>query len=234
MIDVKRDFQERVNEIDLYFTFIEKIILKDSSLLFRNGRKEKIDADLSQILRANGFLLLYNLVESCIKKSIEEIYFSIRRNGIKYDDVKDGIKKEIIKYLRSDKISPDTFILLVNDIAQDIVEHCFSSERIFSGNVDAKKIRDAAAIYGFSTKTDKRKTKGGINLLTVKNRRNGLAHGDYSFRECGKDYTIQDMIKIKKEVTVYLKQILDNIENYINNFHNKILIIFNVILFSII
>ena len=103
MKDVKRDFQERLNEINLYFAFLENVILKDGKLLYPNGSSETIDATLIKTLRANGFLLIYNLAESCIKRAIEEIYIGMRRDSIEYDNIKEGIRKEIINYLRSGK-----------------------------------------------------------------------------------------------------------------------------------
>lgn len=141
----------------------------------------------------------------------------MRRDGIEYNSIKEGIRKEIINHLKSSKTGTDTFVSSTNDIARDIIEHCFSADSLFSGNVDAKKIKEIAKKYGFSTRTDTARTKSGAKLLTVKTRRNDLAHGIYSFQECGKDYTIQDMVDIRDEVTTYLKQILDNIESYINN-----------------
>ena len=217
MKDVKRDFQERLDEINLYFAFLENVILRDGKLLYADGSSENIDTTLIKTLRANGFLLIYNLVESCVKRAIEEIYISMRRDGIEYDNIKEGIRKEIINYLRSGKTGTEDFVSSVNNIAQDIIGHCFSAETLFSGNVDAKKIREIAKKYGFSTRTNTLRTKSGEKLLTVKRRRNDLAHGVYSFQECGKEYTIQDMIEIKNEVTMYLEQILDNIERYIDN-----------------
>lgn len=217
MKDVKRDFQERLDEINLYFSFLEKVILKEGKLLYPDGSTENIDTTLIKTLRANGFLLIYNLVESCMKRAIEEIYIDMRRDRVEYDSIKEGIRKEIINYLRSNKTGTEDFVSSINDIARDIIGHCFSAEALFSGNVDAKKIRDIAKRYGFSTRTNTTRTKSGEKLLTVKTRRNDLAHGVYSFQECGKDYTIQDMVEIKNEVTTYLEQILDNIESYIDN-----------------
>ena len=88
-------------------------------------------------------------------------------------------------------------------------------KKIFSGNVDAKKIKEIADKYGFSHQTDSKFTKNGAKLVTVKEKRNDLAHGEISFQECGKDYTIQDIIAIKNEVIKYLEEILNNIEQFL-------------------
>jgi DNA-binding phage protein len=47
------------------------------------------------------------------------------------------------------------------------------------------------------------------------NKRNDLDHGNKSFAEIGKDITVEELLKIKEEVTAYLEQILNNINQYI-------------------
>lgn len=49
----------------------------------------------------------------------------------------------------------------------------------------------------------------------IMNKRNDLAHGNKSFAEIGKDITVEELLKIKEEVTAYLEQILNNINQYI-------------------
>jgi len=44
-----------------------------------------------------------------------------------------------------------------------------------------------------------------------------LAQGFKSFKELGKNYTSQDLFKIKNRVIIYLKQILMNIKTYLEN-----------------
>jgi len=54
-------------------------------------------------------------------------------------------------------------------------------------------------------------------LDTVLKNRNYLAHGNESFANVGRDVTIGDIVQIKNEVVEYLRQILINIENYLDN-----------------
>jgi hypothetical protein len=109
----------------------------------------------------------------------------------------------------------DDLLSMVTNISTDIISECFDSEKIISGNLDAREIRKIAKDYGFSCQTNAQITKNGRELLTVKNKRNDLAHGIFSFCDCGKDYTIEDLLKIKKQVIPYLREILQNIEQYI-------------------
>ena len=46
---------------------------------------------------------------------------------------------------------------------------------------------------------------------------NALAHGDFSFSEIGKDYTVNDLVKYKNDTKEYLLKVLDEIQTYIEN-----------------
>lgn len=72
-------------------------------------------------------------------------------------------------------------------------------------------------MYGFSCKTNAKKTKDGSDLLKVKTNRNDLAHGFKSFEEVGRDATADELLEIQKRVIYYLKAILENIDSYLSN-----------------
>lgn len=214
MNDVIRVFHERKEEIDVYFELLEDLMINDARLAFSDGTQKNLNRSLTKILRANGFLLIYNVVEYCIAGGIEAIYLDIISKEIDYHSIRSNIQREIIGNIKRN-ISTDDFIVQIQDIAMDIITQY--PKKIFSGNVDAQEIRDIANRYGFSYTTNARVTKNGAYLVTVKNKRNALAHGDISFQECGKEYTIQQMVEIKDEVLQYLKEILYNIEQFLLN-----------------
>jgi len=216
MINVITDFNSRVKEVESYFSFLEKLITKNPKLYYSSNKTRQlqpIDAELVKILKANGFLLLYNLVESTIKNSIDAIYDELGRNNVSFNTIKQGFKKVVLKNLKG--TSSDDFLLNLNDIAIEIIKKSYASDNSISGNLDAKKIRELASIYGFSEKIHKN-AKGGNKLLTVKTNRNSLAHGNVTFSDCGKNYTIQDLLEIKREVIIYIRGILSNINGYLN------------------
>lgn len=214
MKDVIRMFLERVEEINVYFSFLENIMVKEAKVVLSDGKSHEIDINLAQILRANGFLLLYNLVESSMSQSIEAIHREVLDKGINYDSVSRLVKREILNHFKKN-VNTDNFIDSVNSIATDILKFYPQSRGFFSGNVDAREVKSLSEKYGFSCKTNARKTKNGKRLLTVKTRRNDLSHGFVSFQECGKDYTIQEMIETKEEVVQYIEGVLNNIDDYL-------------------
>ena len=44
-----------------------------------------------------------------------------------------------------------------------------------------------------------------------------MAHGVFSFTEVGKEYSLQDLQKMKDETQNYLIEIINNIDNYLIN-----------------
>ncbi len=216
MRDVLRIFGERKNEIDTYFMHIQSFMIDGAVVLFPNGTKQSITTDLAHILRANAFILVYNLVEYSISQAIEAIFTDIKRKGYLYDDISPSIKLELLKNIKSN-VKPEEFVNQVANIASDIIVHHPSSRKVFSGNLDARKVKEVAEKYGFSYNTNAILTKNGSKLLQVKEKRNDLAHGFISFKECGKDFTFQDIETSKNEVLQYLEEILLNIERFIQN-----------------
>lgn len=219
MTTVIADFEKRVQEIESYFSLLESIEIKNAALYFPNRRSNKIvvpDSELTKVLKASLFLLLYNLVESSIKQSLAELYDGITKKGIRYKDVIDQIKIIWINKNHknfNNKGSKDIFSA-INGLAEEIISIKFDTEKIISGNIDGRKIREFSAAHGFSEKTHKL-ANNGLALFQVKEQRNNLAHGVISFAECGRNYTISDLRDSKKEVIKYLRSILKNIERYL-------------------
>ncbi len=176
---------------------------------------KKLDSDLEKTLKASCFLLLYNLVESTMRNAIEAIFDELSTQGVSFDKVRPEIKKIVLRNIK--KCNPDKLLISITTISIDIISACFDKEDLFSGNIDGKLIKDLASDYGFSYKTDARKTGNGKDLLTIKSNRNDLAHGIKSFSEVGREKSADELLMIKSKVINYLKQILLNLETYLDN-----------------
>jgi hypothetical protein len=176
---------------------------------------KKLDSDLEKTLKASCFLLLYNLVESTMRNAIEAIFDELSTQGVSFDKVRPEIKKIVLRNIK--KCNPDKILISITTISIDIISACFDKEDLFSGNIDGKLIKDLASDYGFSYKTDARKTGNGQDLLTIKSNRNDLAHGIKSFSEVGREKSADELLMIKSKVINYLKQILLNLETYLDN-----------------
>jgi hypothetical protein len=203
MIDVKNTFDQRKIEIEEYFQFLS------------NYKPVNADDNLFKILKSNLLVMLYNLTESSISNAIEEIHNNIYSNSISFNSLKEKIKSLVINNTK--RVNSDKFVTKLTDIATDIIKHTFKREELFNGNVDSRKIKKLSEQYGFNSDTDYERTKHGSHLITIKDKRNDLAHGIYSFTEVGKEYTVQDLEEMKDKTINYISDILDNIEVYLLN-----------------
>lgn len=222
---VKIEFEKRVLEIEQYF---EYIAILDNGKCSINGKtidganfEKEINDDLVKILRANGFILLYNLVEATITKSIEALFATIYEREVTFKNLSDNLKKLWIiqKSLPLNKgidaIGSNKIIEIITKVVNEIIENEISQLEIdcvkISGNVDAKKIRDIADKIGFERPSQHQ----GEDLVIIKDKRNKLAHGEFSFCEIGKDYSVRDMCKFKNSAINHLEEYIYKIEEYI-------------------
>ncbi len=226
MISVKTDFEKRKSEINEYLEFIEVIYAEEKEVeimfkkLVKHKRKQKfhVSDQLQKVLIANSFLLLYNLIEATIRNSIDEIFADLQNNTIDYTKLSDKLKK-IFLIQKNKNLKEGNFNLeTLNKQIDDLINSVLDSETIildkgkldFSGNLDAKKIRNIASDYGFG-----QPSVNGDNLLVIKNKRNHLAHGDFSFSEIGKDYSVAELVNFKEQTFNFLNEVINNIELFI-------------------
>ena len=216
MIRVHRDFQDRVAEIGDYFIFIQNVEKGDTELKQRNldvsAYSVQERENLLRTFKASAFLLLYNLMESTVTNAVEAIFDELTDQGTTFDSCCNEIRRIVLSNLKQCDI--DHLLSSMNCLAIDVVNKTFRKERIVSGNVDARKIKEVAKEYGFTPPS-----ADGGDLLTVKSNRNDLAHGSKSFAEVGRDYTMEELITIKNKVIYYLNAMLNNVATYINQRH---------------
>jgi len=220
MDNTKQDFDNRKLEIENYFKFL--LIFDDDNTKIKYKKndeivEEKIQPQFQIILIANAFLILYNLIESTVKNSIIEIYTKIEDDELTFDKLSDNLQKLWIKQttnkLKENNFKPETLQESVFNIAKDILQKetikLVKNKMDFSGNLDAGKIRELADKIGFD------KAVNGRNLVEIKNKRNRLAHGEQTFYDVGKDFSVGELNDFKNETFEYLSDIINNIEKFI-------------------
>ena len=220
MDNTKQDFEKRKSEIDSYFKFLLIFDDDDTKIQYKkNGEivTEKIQPQFQIILIANAFLILYNLIESTIRNSIIEIYIEVENDEITFGELSDNLQKIWIKQttdnLKENNFKPDTIRDYVLQLAKDILSNetiKLSKDKMdFSGNLDAGEIRKLSDKIGFD------KVVNGRNLVKIKNKRNRLAHGEQTFYDVGKDFSVGELTDFKNETFIYLSEIINNIERFI-------------------
>jgi len=227
MDNTKQDFEHRKLEIDNYFRFLLIFDNDETRLTYKQESvfiTEIIQPQFLVTLVANAFLILYNLIESTIRNSIIDIYSKIEEEDVTYEFLSDNLKKIWVKQatdkLKENNFRTDTIRDNVLSIANDILNRetirLAKDKMDFSGNLDAQKIRELAENIGFEI------PKNGRNLAEIKNKRNRLAHGEQTFYDVGKDFTVIELFNFKKETFNFLSDTILKIENFINDGKYKI------------
>lgn len=233
MQDTKSIFDARCEEIKHYMLFI-KSIEPDKTYIGLNetqhdnhviepfvssdqAARSVISNETKKILKANVYLLLYNLVESTVRNTLEAIYNHLQIKKVSFHDIRQELQVEILnnlkRYIQKNSDSKE-FNQRISDISKDIVYMTFNVKDKFNGNVDAKLVREKFERMGFSILAD-RSTRNGVDLLSIKDQRNSLAHGILSFCDCGKNLVASDLDKMFDRTKDYLTALIQSSEDYI-------------------
>ena len=152
----------------------------------------------------------FNLIEATIRNSINAIFYSVHSKNLTFKDLTNNLQKMWIKQEIKNIQHEDIFYLAQKILKNELL--LFKAESVnISGNIDAQKTRKIANQFGYQ------ESKDGRDLKTIKDKRNNLAHGEFTFSEIGKDYTVRELINFKNNTKDFLDSVLNNIENYIND-----------------
>ena len=241
MNDLLLDFNKKVREINHYFRLVKFLDDKQHIDGFR------ITTEQQATLKANCYLLLYNLVESSISEGLDAIFSDINQQNVTFEQLNNNYKQILLNYkfnlvklsknkgdIRSKKVFDNDFSEILSDLSVFKILNYNERKKIndddiivvssnyksylktlginseVSGNLDAKKIRELANDYGFIVpeKCDE--------LLTIKNFRNQLAHGEKTFSEIGREKSVVELITINTKVVRYLRTVLKGISCFID------------------
>ncbi len=242
MEKARDDFEKRKLEIEKYFTFLNNVD-KDKPVLHYEilglSEQYKIDGELLKIFKANGFLLIYNLVESITRIALTEYLYAINDAKVPFDRLKDEVQKLWLKNRKFQEkkisnISEEDYLFMIhNEIVTNRIlpfeleikdkDGKVTKEFIeFSGNIDVRKINSVFEKYGILLNlNDDVKKQGSTCLHEVKMKRNDLAHGRTSFADSTKDCSVKQLCTYKDGALTYLEGMLTNIEECVKDGYYK-------------
>jgi hypothetical protein len=226
-VEVRDLFKRRSDEISRYLNFLSVLTNSKANCLAKKDAggtstivdTYEIDRELVKTLRANGYLLLYNLVEATMTNAVDAIHRSVSAETVGFDELRGELKAIVLKHFRRAISNNNAKVLeSTHPIQRAIIELGYDKKELFSGNVDAKLIRETATNYGFTIAAhDTAITRDGARLLQIKTKRNELAHGLISFEDCGHDISQDELTAIANETIAYLDAVLQGVHDYIQN-----------------
>lgn len=219
-------FEDNVREVESYFRFLATVLEPDAQLYRPNQRSRKysaIDDGTQRMLKAAALLVLYNLTEATTSDALRAIHGAIERDRLTFDRARNEVQALWINFRTVHLTKGPVGIDKVRKAAREMVDDVLRQAHVtmdddyprLSGNVDASKVRELAERFGFSA-TVIGAARHGSSLTIVREKRNELAHGESSFSQCGGEFAPSQLESIKHEVIIYLRNILRNIQRYVD------------------
>ncbi|NEI26818.1 MAE_28990/MAE_18760 family HEPN-like nuclease [Rhizobium ruizarguesonis] len=208
MIPFQSEFAERRQQVKRYIS----IVLSEQRAQV-SGVSSSVLIQRQNVLKAGSFLILYNLIEATARSAIDAIHDDMIATKVTFEELRPPLRSEVIRGFKR-RSNPEAHRDLT-DIPVSLVAASLDTEHSFSGNVDARMLRDLGDVYGFSTVSDKERTRNGADLLTIKTNRNDLAHGRKTYEEVGRAYTSREILSLALRATFFIDALVLNVASYV-------------------
>ncbi len=203
MKSVHQSLSEKAAEADLLFQLIGGVSNQKNSI-------NKV-----AILKSTFVLLLYNTIEATVSMVFEEIHDKLSVEH--YSDLAPKLQEIWVQYHFYNKIKPTLIKKCMDDTFAKTLGFPTFAEfttriKLFSGNLDSRKIDELLKKYGIGVL----KTKDRGKLVSVKDIRNKLAHGESTFKEACRNMTAEELNQLRKVVFSVLISILNQADEFLN------------------
>ena len=228
MEELQNEFRERCLEIIKYLDTIHFIEEQGVEVISRNGSSRMpIDTTTKHVLKASVFLHLYNLVESTFVRCLDRVCEEIENTHVTFADLTDEWRKAWLREVARTNISlnPEnrlrTLLAVCEDLSNGVLTHFRPS--LSGGNLDDVKIEELSERHGivlnFGSRVYYKVKRHVMNdhgpLKLVRLRRNELAHGQASFRDCGRNVSVRELRSWAATIIRYLREVIRCFKHYI-------------------
>lgn len=235
MLTLKDTYESRKKEIESFIelmVFLEKkkTDVHENEVSFNEFFYGCDDAihftyqEMINIFKSNVSLMMYNIIEYTVSGLVECIYDEIRMHHLPYVGVNEQIREVWRRYVLKAAKDPganfNTFLKrneeIINCILSNATLNIHARETLPAGNLDGVSIRSTFESHGICIRTDSENFRPDV-LGSIKENRNKLAHGSVSFVDAVRDDSIQDFEKYYRFITLFLEELIDVVEEYIES-----------------
>lgn len=210
MKGITSDLFERNASINRLFTHIEEV----------SDQRGKIEVIV--VLKASFFVALYNNIEATIYAVLEKVHHQLGLR--KYSELTVKLQGRMLEYsfgkgrsadlTDSSKVEAMRQEILDNDLRFPSIQEFIKRKTIFSGNLDARKLICIADDYGMNPI----QFRGGTqHMLTVKSKRNKIAHGELSLSDAGKGIRNSELREVFDSVNLILEDFISNTDEFLKS-----------------
>lgn len=225
MQGIERDLDIRLEEVNSVIGYLQH--MENGDLEYKTEVRGLTTVKTS--IKAGIILMLYNAIESTMTKCLVRLHQVLISKNLMFNDCNDKLKHLVAVYYENarDKSSDNHrkashalkfYDYIIGNGKFDLsYEELSKFYPLYSGNLDSREIVAVLEKYGIELE------KRVPELKTIKDRRNGLAHGEHSFEEVGRELTIQYIESLRDQTFEYMKEVISEIklfieeENYTKN-----------------
>ena len=167
----------------------------------------RLCVDESIITKASIILMAYNMIEGVFFILLQDFFDHVQTDFSVLDSsekLKDLILRYHLKIINNDY---DRFKIFHNKKNMEIPDFPKFKDTVvlFSGNLDAKKIRDISKRFDVTYPGH----SGDESLLYIKNIRNKLAHGELGYAVACRDKTDAEIVKCVNNAFNYMNRVVN-------------------------
>lgn len=166
------------------------------------------------ILKSAFVLLLYNMIESTTFSVFDKIHEKLSEED--YLTLNAKLRKIWADFYFSNHSPGSHYNNLERTLKQTLrlplLRDFMGKIKLFSGNLDARKIDGLLSKYGIGAI----RSAGKGELATIKNRRNALAHGEKMFKQACRDLSENDLNLLKLATFNALDDLIAQVDSYLN------------------
>lgn len=229
--DLRAFYAERVEEIDEYLRLLHAIEVEASTGVPRLEKSQaRISVTQQRILSSSLYLQLYNLTEAIVTRCLSFLEDSFKVESWKPSDLDPKLRREWVRYIARthDDLAPDRRLASAMEMCDHLVGQLPLGDLKISagggGNWDDEEVYRLSERVGCNlviqkstTAAVKRPLRDGLGAMKlVKNRRNGLAHGSISFKDCADQVTADELEQVAVAIKSYLQELLDSFIAFAN------------------
>lgn len=211
-------FEQRKSDVEAHFRYLEFIngveSHKNMPVIDTNsGRELYVDQQMQCCTKGQTLVLLYNMVESTICECLNYIYDAIHDDGLTYAELTDKMRNMWTASCRRAK-RPEKDLDEASKMPLKVFFEALAVNT--SGSIDIRKIYETFENHGCMIAETKR-DECCNSFVTVKSKRNLLAHGNVSFSQCGSNYLFSDLDKIRLDITSFLGIVITATKKFVEN-----------------
>lgn len=224
------EYNQRVADVKAFYEVLEFLdgveTYKNKPIKDTNTSKSlMLTRNMQKCLRAEAIIVLYNLIESTFSNCVFYVFDNIKDEKLHYENLISELRNVWFREKIHSKLSLDNARKISKNIADTLSSELMEFKELpsdISGNLDLRKIIFLSKKIGISLGRIPNVDRTREILLSIKNKRNDLAHGNKSFSDVGSFLTYNELEDYKERTLEFLEFLIHKFQIFVSEKKFKI------------